>query len=251
MEKSEFKKLLKEVKYTLKMNNRLVERALFEESSKGNSTNLKKIMDIIDEYEKIEEYNEENKKLAVYYAGNPEITVTYMLDSIIYNNNITLCTQENKTINTLLSDFVKDALVNCKIKNTWIDYNPKYNEVYLKDNCSKFDKMIYIGDYFEYERFKSFMNTDVEYNNFGTMKLFIDQSKYRDEYQKIMNYSAKENIFLEVYNDEQEFITESKPENFSVVFGDIQTLNNVKRELKGEMLFNAFPFDNYKFKINR
>lgn len=251
MEKTEFKSLLKEIRFELNMNKNMLDKVLNEEMCKGNSINLQKIANIIREYENFEDFNQENKKIAVYYLGNPQVTITYILDSIIYNNNITLCAKEYRRFNSILIDCIKEAFVNCRLENKWINYDDSYNEVYLKDNSKFFDKLVYIGDYFEYLQFKSFVKRDVEYNNFGSIKLFINQAEYKDEYKKILSYSSKENIFLEVYDDIQEFINESKDENFSVVFGDMNVLKTVRKELKGEMLFNAFPYDDYKFTINR
>jgi hypothetical protein len=251
MEKAEFKSLLKEIRSELNMNKNLLDKVLNEEMCRGNSINLQKIANTIKEYENFEDFNHENKKIAVYYSGNPEITITYILDSIIYNNNITLCSKGHRRFNSILIDCIKEAFANRKLENKWINYDDSYNEVYLKDNSKLFDKLVYIGDYFEYMQFKSFVNREVEYNNFGSIKLFINQSEYKEEYKKIINYSTREKIFLEVYDDIQEFINESKDENFSVVFGDIDILKTARKELKGEMLFNAFPYDDYKFTISR
>lgn len=251
MEKTEFKSLLKEIRSELNMNKNMLDKVLNEEMCKGNSINLQKVANIIRDYENTEDFNQENQKIAVYYSGDPQITITYILDSIIYNNNITLCVKEYRRFNDILIECIKNAFVNCKIENKWINYNSSYNEVYLKDNSKYFDKFVYVGDYFEYMQFKSFVKKDVEYNNFGSVKLFINQAEYKDDYTKIINYSSKENIFLEVYDDIQEFINESKDENFSVVFGDMDVLKTVRKGLKGEMLFNAFPYDDYKFTISR
>lgn len=253
MKKTEFRNLLKEIRSEIRINKIFLEKALNEEFSKGNSINLQKILNILDDYEKFEneEIAEENKKIAVCYSGNPQITLTYILDSIIYNNNITLCIKEHAVFNDILVDLIKAAFVNNQIKNNWIDYKSNYNEIYLKEKSKYFDKLVYVGDYFEYIRFKNLVKKEVEYNSFGSIKLFIDKSKFKNDYKSIMNYATKEDIFVEVYEDIQEFINESKDENFSVVFGDVEILNKAKREVRGEMLFNAFPYDNYKFSINR
>lgn len=251
MEKVQFIKLLKEIKSEIKNSTSILNQILKEEFSRGNSVDLEKIFTILDDYENSEALIKENKKVAVYYSGNPQITVTYILDSIIYNNNITLCVKEHRLLNEALVSIIKNALSNCNIENKWIDYKSNYNEIFIKDNYNRFNKVVYVGDYVEYIQFKKFIKKDVAYNNFGFIKLFINQNEYKDEYKKIMNYVAKENIFVESYNDIQEFINESRDENFSIIFGDTTTLNTIRRSLRGEMLFNAFPYDDYKFTVNR
>lgn len=251
MKNTEFKNLLKEIRSQIKVNKSVLDKALNAEFCKGNSVSLQKISSILDSYENINQVIAENKKIAVYYIGNPEITLTYILDSIIYNNNITLCIKEHTIINDILVDLIKTALVNCGIKNEWIDYKSNHNELYLKDNSKQFDKIVYVGDYFEYIQLQSFVKRDVEYNNFGYIKLFIDKTKFQNEYKKIINYASDEDLFVEEYDDMQEFINESKEEDFSVVYGDTETLNTARKKLQGEMLFNAFPFNDYKFRVNR
>lgn len=255
MEKTEFKKFLKEINNGISLNKRIIDQAINEELSKGNSINLDKIKQIIKDFEIIseQEHKPENKSIAVSYSGKPEITLTYILDSIIYNNKITLCITENKIINEVLVSIILESMKNCKIKNQWINYNFNYNEIYLRDNEKYFHKIVYIGDYFEYERFKEFFKKKVEYNNYGYIKLFMDKSKYKEEYKKIMKYTYVENIYLEVYDEIQECIFESKEEDFTVLFvDDFKLINMLQKELKAkEVLINTFPYDEYKFKVNR
>ena len=102
MEKTEFKNLLKKINDGIKKNTKIIDKYLNEEFSKGNNLNIKKLSKIISNYEKIEVEKTENKSLAVCYSGLPEITITYILDSILYNNKITLCVNGFKNINTLI-----------------------------------------------------------------------------------------------------------------------------------------------------
>lgn len=255
MENTEFKKLLKEIENGIDKNQKVIDQAINEELSKGNSVNIGKVKDILKDFELISDdvHNLENKSIAVSYSGKPEITVTYILDSIIYNNKVTLCITENKVINEILVTIILESMRNCKIKNQWINYKPNYNEIYLRDNERYFNKIVYIGDYFEYERFKYFFKKQVEYNNYGYIKLFMDKSKYKEEYKKIMKYTYVENIYLEVYDDIQECISESKETDFIILYvDDFKIVNQLQKELKAkEVLINTFPFDEYKFKVNR
>lgn len=252
MENTLFKNLLKEIKDGIKTNKRTLDKATKEAMSKGEFIKIDKILDLINYYENVQVEVPEGKKIAVSYTGKPEITLTYMLDSILYNNNIVLCANNNKPITEILYTILNESLVNLKIRNQWVDYSSNYNEIFLRDNENKFDKIVYIGDYFEYEKFKSFFKKDVEYNNYGYIKLFIDKVKYQEEYKKIMNYTYAENIALEVYDDLGDFISESRETDFAVIFADFQMINKIQRSLRAEeILVNTFPYDSYKFKIER
>lgn len=252
MENPQFKSLLKEIKEGIKINKNVIDKAIREELSKGVNVRIEKILEVIDSYEKVEVSDSENETFAVSYSGNPEITITYMIDSVLYNNKVILCANGSKIINEVLYTIFTESLNGCKLKNQWVDYNSNYNEIFLRDNQDKFDKLIYIGDYFEYEKFKYFFNKDVEYNNFGYIKLFIDKTKYQEEYKKIFKFTYLENIALEVYDDPDDFINESREQDYSIIFGDLEEINKIKRGLRaGTLLINAFPYDSYKFQIER
>ena len=96
------------------------------------------------------------------------------------------------------------------------------------------------------------MRTNVEYNNYGYIKIFIDRTKFASEYNDITTFAYRENIVLEKYDDVEDFISESREEDYAVIFGDNNEINKIKRGLRsGELLINAFPYNAYEFKINR
>lgn len=253
MEKVVFRSLLKEIDNELNENKSLINQALNKELSKGSFINLERISKTLKEYEKVEDFLNEGKKIAVSYSGRPEVTVSYILDSILFNNKVTLCVNENKIINDVLITIIVESMKKLNIRNLWVNYSSNYNEIFLKDNQNNFDKIVYIGDFFEYEQFKCFFKKEVEYNNYGFIKLLIDVSKNRDEYNKIRKFANKENIYLETYSDIQEFVSESKKEDFAVAFvNDSKDINLLQKGIKAEeLLINTFPYDTYGFKINR
>lgn len=252
MENVIFESLLKEIKNGINNSKAAFDKKMKESRSKGEFINVNKIIELVSSYENMQVELPEGKKIAVTYSGNPEITLTYMLDSILYNNRVTLCVNSNKQITEIIYNILNESLINLKIKNQWVDYNSNYNEIFLRDNESNFDKIIYIGDYFEYERFKYFFKKEVEYNNYGYIKLFMDKSKYSEEYKKIVDFAYSENIALEIYDDVEDFISESRAEDFAVIFADFQLINKLQKELRAEeILFNTFPYSSYKFKVER
>lgn len=252
MESVIFRNLLREIKDGIKLNKNILDKAVQEAMSKGEFIKIDKLIELIDSYQEVVVKVPEGKKIAVSYTGKPEITLTYMLDSILYNNKIVLCANSNKPITEILYTILNESFVNLKIKNQWVEFNSNYNEIFLRDNESNFDKIIYIGDYFEYEKFKSFFKKNVEYNNYGYIKLFIDKVKYQEEYKKIVKFTYVENIALEVYEDVDDFISESREEDYAVIFADFNLINKIQKCVRAEeILVNTFPYDSYKFKIER
>ena len=251
MEKSVFVNLVKEIENGINQNKERVEQALNKEVSKGNLISIDRVYSALKYYQKIDEPFNEGKSIAVSYPGRPEITVSYILDSILYNNQITLCVNENKIVNDVLITIIVESMRKLNVKNMWINYNSTYNEIYLRDNEKEYDELVYIGDFYEYQMFKQFFKKEVEYNNYGYIKILIDKTQNKDEYQKIMQYAAKENICLETYTDIDEFVNESKETDFAVAFiNDFKDINKLQKLMKSdELLINTFPYDTYNFKI--
>lgn len=251
MEKIIFRNLLREIDLELHENKSKINEALNKEMSKGNFINIQKVSNVIKNYLEMDDMENENKKIAVAYTGHPVITISYILDSILYNNQITLCVNENKIINDALITLVVSCMRKLNIKNMWINYNSTHNEIYLKDNEDDFDEIVYIGDFYEYEMFKSIFTKEVKYNNFGYMKLLINKNTNAEEFKRIMNYTNKENIYLEVYSEIDEFINESKEQDYAVAFiNDFKDINKLQKGMRaGDLVINAFPYDTYGFKI--
>lgn len=254
MDKFQFDELLKEIKIGLENKKVEMQDALIKERSKGISTKTDKILDVISDFEFQRDFMPQKHSIAVCYLGNSEVTLTYILDSLAHDNKITLCANEGKAINQILINIILDGMRKLKMRNQWINFNPNHNEIYLRDNEKYFSKIVYIGDYLEFDRFKAFFKKrPVEYNNYGHIKLFIDKVKYADEFKKITQFAYTENISLEVFEDIDDFIYESKKEDYAVLYvDDSKTINKIQRDLKsGEVIMNDFPFDTYKFKISK
>lgn len=251
MEKSVFVNLVNEIENSINQNKAKVDQALNKEVSKGNLINIDRVFSALNYYKNSAEPFNEGKSIAVSYPGRPEITVSYILDSILYNNQITLCVNENKIVNDILITIIVGCMRNLNIKNMWINYNTTYNEIYLRDNENEYDEIVYIGDFYEYQMFKQFFKKEVQYNNYGYIKLLIDKIDNQEEYQKIMKYASKENVCLEIYTDIDEFVNESKETDFSVAFiNNFQDINKLQKLMRSEeLLINTFPYDKYNFKI--
>lgn len=252
MENTVFKRFLKEFKDGINLNKNVLDDAIKELLEVGEQVSLNKIIDVIDSYENIFANNKENKKIAIWYSGKPEITMTYIIDSVLYNNNVTLYTESYKPITEILYTIFNEVLLELKIKNEWIEYNSNLSEKALKENENNYDEIVYVGDYFEYEKFKTLFKRDITYNNYGYIKILIDKIKYQEEYKKIITYTYVENIVLDVYNVIEEFISESNKEDFLIAYVEDEKIDKLKNEINSEeLLINTFPYEAYKFKIKR
>ena len=162
MDKIQFDALLKEIKVGLESKKAEMQDVLIKERSKGISTKTDKILDVITDFEFQRDFTPQKQSIAVCYLGNPEVTLTYILDSLARDNKITLCANEGKAVNEILINIVLAGMRKLKMKNQWINYNPNHNEIYLRDNEKYFSKIVYIGDFFEFDRFKSFFKKNAK-----------------------------------------------------------------------------------------
>ena len=212
MEIKLFKKILSELKKNLSFNKNYIDKALYEDFSKKMPVNFKKIFSYIDKYEAQNIFPEENKNVAYMYNGLPEVTIELILDSIVHNNRTTFFITSHKELNRLIIESAIEAILNCHIQNTWLDFEIDYNEIYLKDNASLYQEISFIGDYFEHEKIEQMIGKKVKYYNYGNIKLYIDMSEYEEELKTINDYCYKNAIALETFDDIEDFINSVKEE---------------------------------------
>ena len=81
MDKIQFDALLKEIKVGLEAKKAEMQDVLIKERSKGISTKTDKILDVITDFEFQRDFTPQKESIAVCYLGNPEVTLTYILDS--------------------------------------------------------------------------------------------------------------------------------------------------------------------------
>ena len=252
MEIKLFKKILSELKKNLSFNKNYIDKALYEDFSKKMPVNFKKIFSYIDRYEAQNIFPEENKNVAYMYNGLPEVTIELILDSIVHNNRTTFFITSHKELNRLIIESAIEAILNCHIQNTWLDFEIDYNEIYLKDNASLYQEISFIGDYFEHEKIEQMIGKKVKYYNYGNIKLYIHMREYEEELKTINDYCYKNAIALETFDDIEDFINSVKEEDYGIIYADINVINQMNRLTRAdEIKFNSFPYDDYKFEVRR
>ncbi len=252
MEVKVFKRILQELKNSLSLNKNHIDKALYEDFSKKMPVNFEKIFQYIDKYDDVQIFPEEKKNVAYVYNGLPEVTIELILDSIVHNNRTTFFIMSHKELNRIIIECAIEAVLNCHIQNTWLDFNIDYNEIYLKDNASSFQEVSFIGDYFEYKKIEQMIGKKVKYYNYGNIKLYIDMNEYGEELKKINEFCYKNAIALETFDDIEDFISSVKDEDYGIIYADINVINQMNRLARAdEIMFNSFPYDNYKFEVKR
>jgi len=252
MEIKLFKKILSELKNNLSLNKNYIDKALYEDFSKKMPVNYEKIFSYIDKYDGRNTFPEENKNIAYMYNGLPEVTIELILDSIVHNNRITFFITSHKELNRIIIESAIEAILNCHIQNAWLDFDMDYNEIYLKDNISVYQEVSFIGDYYEYQKIEQMIGKKVKYYNYGIIKLYIDMNEYEEELKTINDYCYKNAIAIETFDDIEDFINSVKEEDYGIIYADINVINQMNRLTRAdEIVFNSFPYDDYKFEVKR
>ena len=252
MDSKLFKTILVELKKNFLLNKNLIDKALYEDFSKKMPVNFEKVYSYIEKYDGTDDFLNEKKSIAYMYNGLPEVTIELILDSIVHGNRTTFFITSHKDLNRIIIECAIDAIINCHIQNTWIDFDIDYNEIYLRDNYASYQEISFIGDYQECKRMEQMIGRNINYYNYGVIKLYIDMNEYEEEYKKINDYCYKNAIALETFDDIEDFISGVREEDYSIIYADINVINQMSRLTRAdEIAFNSFPYDDYRFKVKR
>lgn len=255
MEERKYKNLIKNFQNSINDTKKVIKSAVDTEfADYGHKIDLEYIKNILNSSDNVlENSNLKNKKISVLYDGNPEIGIELILAALKNDFKLTLCAEKYDVINNCLITLLLECMKELNLKNEYIDYEEKYDETYFIENSKYFDKLIYIGEYFEYTKVKYFIKNEVEFFCYGTIKLYIDSEEYKDIYKTMLKYCFMRNIAIDVYSDIEDLIEEVSDQDFVVVYlskNDDKKL--IKQRLKSveTVLYNEFTYDEYRFKIN-
>ncbi len=248
-----YTKIVDEIMQGIHENEEIIKKAIANEFTKyGHQIELEGIKKILENKNEIDEYNLEGQEIAVLYNGNIEITIKMILSAFRNDFKLYLYAESYKVITQTIITLILESLKNCGMKNEYICYEESMFESELIKNQEQYDKVIYIGDYFEYEKFNHFIKQDVYYDNFGYIKILIDKNKYKDEYKKISKESYIRNIYVDFYEDLEEFLEEVITDDFAIAYTNSEKIKrkiNEKLPTK-EVLWNTFDLEKYEFKVN-
>ncbi len=249
MDINRFKQIILEIKNSFNENKKTIEEVFQQELENGYMLSfdecIKEIKRVEDDIvnEKINEEN--NKNIAIIYNGSLEATINIIITSIYFNNKVDFygdgCDLARTVIVELINLVLKDEF---KIINNYSIIIEKWDE-HLKENEDKYDKIVYIGDYFEYDNVKALVKKDIQYNSYGFLKAYIGSLKYQKNHRELAKKSYKNNIYIEYYSDRNDFI-ENVTENDTVVI--CENIEEISKKIKAKNILTSEEFlNNYKF----
>lgn len=192
--------------------------------------------------------------IVAIYNGKPIITLTLLLLAIKTHNKILLCAENHFEVNNLIINLLKKVIKEEAQNENVINIS---NEYYDICDCQELiDKIIFIGNKYDYVQIKKRIGIDIEYNGYGYISLFFDNDNEKEEIEKMKLYAVNNLIDLEIYTGDIEKTIKDinyLRKNQTVVIFSQDKNNILKLALKikaNEVYINKNPFKDYKIKIN-
>lgn len=249
MDKNTFNRIIIKVKELLNTNDKLFKECIAKEAEDGNTIDAKDVYRIIDSYTDTNQFDVEGRRIGIRYSGNYQITLVYILDSIIHSNNIWLSNSLNERFTTFIVTIINTALEEFKINSPVIKYN--YTEKELCEESS-LDTIIYIGVLGNFESFKLRYRgeADLKYSSFENIKLILDVSikENKSIYTKVFAYCYYNNINVERYNNIDELLEDNLSTDYIVAYVNEDEAKLTLLKYK-KIWINDFPYDGFKFEI--
>lgn len=252
MENNKFENIVKKIKENLKLNKKVINDAIDIEKINGHILDFNEIIEYIDFISQYliqaeKKVNVENTVVAIMNNGNYQVILNFILDAILRNYNVCLYIDAIKELNITITTIIEKTLEELNIKNKFklITDNSEQELIY---NQNKFDRIIYVGDFFEFDNLQYYINKKIEYDSFGFIKVYIDTDKYMEEYKEFAKYTYKNNIAVEYYHDKEEFFDNIDKQDTVVICEKAEEVEVIKSKLKVKNFFDLELFYNkYKF----
>ena len=80
------------------------------------------------------------------------------------------------------------------------------------------------------------------------MKVYIDKTKYKEEYKELTKYSYKKNISIEYYENISEFIENVNHGDTIIIYESLENIDKTLKNIRPKKVYTHDEFLNsYKF----
>lgn len=258
------KSILKEISEELQSNiANLVEALNKDYNNLGFKISLDNLTNIVSEIcdEEILDMGKINGKeikdgfgnIGLVYNGNPEITLRTILMALKTHNNIILFPKDTFELNKEIIKIITSVLKNRNYYNGIVYLDGKYRNVVEYENF--LDKILFVGDKFEYIKLRKQLEIPIEYNGYGYISLIADTDNNLIE--SIKMYCLDNYINLDYYDCDIEEAIQSinklKINQTVTIFSNNQeNIIRIVLKLKSDDIYiNRNPLANYKFRLNQ
>jgi len=235
----------------------LLEMYNIDISKSNQTTDIKKILELLDSYKNQETSSNKNKKivLASYY-GTPYITVNLCMQALLQKKAFLLAIEDSMlAVNKALIAIFNTILEEYKIIELVQIFNLPSNEE-IKNISKSVDEVICIGNSDTYYQYRKMKINNLKFIQFKNMTIYCEDSKYESIQYELYKYATTNGIEVEIYDDIElnEFIEcmklDETIENVVVFTQKEATKKVIEDKLKNKKIYiNKNPFKNEKFKI--
>lgn len=244
-----FEKIILELKNAFENNKEIIKSAIQKELQNGYmfyyDDCMQEINRAVKEILNGKISEKENQEIAVIYDGKLDVTINIIINSIYFNNKVDFYSNGANIIRTVIIEIINQTLKEeFNIEKGFELITENYNTKII-ENQNKYNKIIYIGDYFEFNNFQNNTNREIIYNSYGFIKLYINSLKYKQEHTELAKMSYKKNIGIEYYYDIDEFIENIREDDTVVI---CENIDEISEKIKAKKIFTYDEFlSSYKF----
>jgi len=199
------------------------------------------------------------KTYIVLYNGDPTITLELSIIGARLGLNIIFMIYDDMlATNTLLVKLMQQTMERHGTK-TFVKLYTNIEKEDIRKSTKLADKIIYIGDRFEYNNIRREYNIPVIYNGYGHVDVYTDvevSGKYEEELKEIINYAFEHDIAVDFHSGnlekELEYIDSDVAGDTCVIFSDDENkIKLLESKVNCKRIFiNEDPFREYKFKFD-
>jgi len=253
---TQWKEILKGIKNEIKDNKSTIySMNNIDKNHYKKQVSIEDLIKEIEKYEKEQFESSETKSFMYSYYGNPILTMNLLLKSIKYNIKAIFAIEDYMlAINSVLITIVNNVLQDNKIGEMFNIQNLlEVQEV--KKYSNKLDKILCIGNSFNYFLYTKNKIKNVEYEPFNAIDVYCDSEELEELQLKIYEFCQEEFIEIQIYDCEN--IDEAiRLFNHSVAAQGVlltktkEHIKKAKEEVKKvKMVINKNPFENQNFMI--
>ena len=259
------KKVLNSVYNYLDINQKTFNEAIKIDEQDGHLINFEELKRIIKKYTEYKEVLTDDDiksqktdgigNVAVVYDGRPEILIEMVVKCLYTNNNITLFPELGTATSKCILEIFDGSMKEIGYNNNVIQYEENIEELY--NNQSNYDVAVFIGDIFEYSKFKKRFNKDIIYSGFGSVQVFCDNEYFEDIIEKMNEYCFENSLSI-ISHEETDIDEIIKKMNKITVIDcvaiftkDSKKALQLIKNIKAHKIFvNTYPLDNYSFEFD-
>lgn len=253
MTEKEFEKVVENLTSAILSQRATFQDAIQEEFYQNlNQIDFDNVIKILDRHKEIATDGRlDGERIAVICKGNPEITVQILLAALKNNIHVKLITLNYHIINNCIFNLLSEIMHELKIPNSYLNYSDTYYEQDIIDRSNGFDRIIYIGSYFDYQNFEYSCESDkVVFWNDNNIKILLISYEYKETCKATVRYLYANNVEVEIYDDEKEFVQEFEDGECALIYTNEDKEEILEKINPRIVKFNEFNIEDFKFNIN-